>query len=250
MKPTLQDLGCKFQRNSEHDLAQWIPNGDFLDITFVQVKVIQDPTEEVILQKFDNALYQTEEDFKSFIDLFPYISATEATKLRVTTVVALPTVSRNHPALANLTEVTSSKLILFREDLNPKATDTGFMAKNLNTDIMAQSTTMPGGLLSNRLELGDIQQPKEEVLDMYKRVTTRYIGLGSLFPDEKPGDFFQRVIQNLQTIEEVAKHPISMARALHLDSYQVSALNTMNILLKGMYGTGKTCVLKSRQQFM
>jgi len=167
-----------------------------------------------------DALEQTRRDFRGILAILPDISAAN---LRVTTLVALPTVSRHHPAVTGLTGATDAS-ILYREDFNPKCADKGSIAERLCQDIIDQSTIQPGGLLATRLGLATIQAPTTEVLAMYRTVAARYIGLGSLHPVKTPREFFVKMIKELQNIDKAASDPMRAPKALHLDPSQVAAI--------------------------
>jgi len=134
---TVEPLGIKVPRNTEHDVAHWNPNAESIDISFIQVKAIQRPSQKNIQKQADIGLDQAEHDIQSFYAIHPDFAATEKARISFTTMVAIPTVRRSDLALAGLLGAQECEHFLFREDFNPEAKD---MGANLQADIDAQTT--------------------------------------------------------------------------------------------------------------
>ena len=73
---------------TEFDMGNWHPNGDYMDVIFTEVKVIQEPTPQNVKKKVGEASKQNEKNLKAMLALFPDIDAALARKLRVRTFVA------------------------------------------------------------------------------------------------------------------------------------------------------------------
>ena len=178
-RPQNTTLGLPFKKNAlvwdtEHDMSMTVPDGNFLELRYIQVKTIEDPNAglDLILEKATVAAEQTERDFSAFLAIHPDISSQQAAKLRVRTYVALPATMR--PPGDN------NHNILYRDDFNPQAGDEGSVVENLQSDIMAQSKIRPGGSLAVKLGLDKIQPASQEILELYKSITARNVGLGSI----------------------------------------------------------------------
>ena len=109
-----------------------------------------------------------------FLSVHSDIGPQLAAKLRVRTYVALPATMRPPGD--------TKKNILYRDDFDPVARDEGSVVENLHSDIMAQSNIQPGGSLAVTLGLDKIKPPTQEILDLYKTITARYVGVGSIHP--------------------------------------------------------------------
>ena len=79
---------------------------------------------------------------------------------------------------------------------------------------------------------------------MYRTVAARYIGPGSLHPMKTSVTFYKQLFGVLQNVKEEVED--DLPQALHLDKAQVAAINKDNLLLKGMYGSGKTIVVEHK----
>jgi hypothetical protein len=245
--PTLQKVGVPAMvgpnnqstklGGTEFDMGAWMPSGDYMDVIFTEVKVIQEPTPKNVEKKVGEASKQNEKNFRAMLALFPDIDAAMASQLRVRTFVALPTVNR--PADGG------SDQVLYREDLNPMAVDHGSLAKNLEADIMQQTAIKPGGALAVKLGIANPLPPSQGMLDLLKKIASRYTGIGSLHPMKQYKTFFKHLIGKLQQVDRAMKNPATTDQALHLDLVQAGMAHKKDVMVTGTYGVGKTAILEA-----
>ena len=135
--------------------------------------------------------------------------------------------------------------ILYRDDFNPQAGDEGSVVKNLQSDITAQSKIPPGDSLAIKLGLDKIQPDTQDILELYKTITARYVRVGSIHPLKDHRTFFTELLRRLQAVDEAVGDPATLEKPLHLDTWQAAVANCYKTLLIGFYGTGKTVTLDS-----
>ena len=89
---------------------------------------------------------------------------------------------------------------------------------------------------------------------MFRTISTRYVGDGSLFPTKDRRDLLKRIFSQHNKMEHVGTKGIIHLRAHQLSAEQMSAIQKTiqrmtqkmvpKMIIRGMYGTGKTVVIE------
>ena len=106
--------------------------------------------------------------------------------------------------------------------------------------------------------MDNLSPPSKESKALFRTISTRYVGAGSLFPTKNRRDLLKRIISQQKKMEHVGAKWIVHMKAHQLSPEQMSAIQetiermTQKVIPKmiicGMYGTGKTVVIEFLMQ--
>ena len=235
----LQDKKSGAER--EHDTLLVVPNGDKIDILCCQTKVIKHGNEKEAIKKVQKSLEQAVIDVFAFLAILPDLTPDQiASRINFKLFSILPATSEeNCPDSALCRDCKNH--IIFREDIQPGADRNPVsVSDDLYESIHKQNTISSHHSLRTKLGMENLSPPSKEVEALFRTISTRYVGLGSLYPTKDRTVFLQKVISQLNKMDSFGGD----MRALYLSPEQMSAIQNLKMIICGMYGTGKTVVIE------
>ena len=233
-------------KDVEHDTLVVVPNGDKLNVLCCQAKVVQHGDEEEISKKVAESLEQAVKDVRCFLAILPDLTPNQiAHKIIFKLFSVLPVTSQE--SLSNCKEC--KKNIIFREDIRSGAVENPTsVPEDLYQSITLQNSIKSHPSLRSKLGLYNLSPPSQEVEKMFKKISARYVGVGSLFPTKDRKSLLKRIISQLDKMEYFGKK--GFPHLNQLSPEQMSAIQVVTekgipkMIIRGMYGAGKTVVLE------
>ena len=242
----LKQLGIDIKNEAEIDVMIFNTNGDKINIIFGECKVIQALTnapKERIVKKISDSLDQAVRDLKVFLTLFPDLTNKDLDNINFNIISILPTTMSQQ-----LLDICSScsQMVVFRNDMISDPKDIKSVAELLETDMtMPSSELEKKTILSHKLGIEKVVKPvTKESLDLLKRFSARFVGLGSLFIPKKYGNktYVGAIGWQLKKLQKDVPHKLEIA--LLLNPEQRRSFHSFNFVATGFYGVGKTTVLE------
>ena len=230
---------------TEHDLTAIVPTSDLVVVLFGQVKAVETGSNEKIMEVVKTAFKQLAKDIEGFLHLHPEIDFLAVQKIVFKTVAILVS-TRQLPHVCS----SCSEVVVFREELNSKAVDHGSWARDLHQDLLDQASLASHPELARKTGLDQLQPPTQGALDLFLTISARYGGISSLCPTKDYSTFLTNITQQLQRMDNSVV-PRSLAKALdtgafcealYLNLQELEGVKLNNIILTGMFGSGKTTV--------
>lgn len=238
---TLRDLGITLPKDAEMDTTTFIPNGDKVDVSFIQTKVLLPSETEAIFEKklkekIEYSLMQTRKDLEAMLAVMPDICGSQLHQLNIKTFSAFPVTARSNKICDSCNEI-----IIFQNDLNGTKKPHKSTAQTLD-DILKAQPLQRSPDLATKLELNTFQPPSTVSWDVYKSLCSRFVGVSSLHPMKDYSTFLEKQERQIQDVQNIVKK--EPERALYLTPQQNMAINLHHFMVVGPFGSGKTTVLE------
>ena len=241
----LNQLGIDMKNEAEIDVMIFNTYGDNVNVTFGECKVIQaltNASKERIVKKISDSLEQAVRDLKVFLTLFPDLTNKDLDQINFKMISILPT------TLSQQLDICSScsKMIVFRNDMISNPKDIKSVSELIESDMAEPSSVLDQRtILSQKLGIENGVKPATGAsLDLLKRLSARFVGLGSLFIPKKYGNktYVGAIGWQLNKLQKDVPHKLEMA--LLLNPEQRRSFHSFNFAATGFYGVGKTTVLE------
>ena len=241
----LNQLGIDMKNEAEIDVMIFNANGDIVNVTFGECKVIQalkNAPKERIVKKISDSLDQAVRDLKVFLTLFPDLNNKDLNKINFNVISILPTTLSQQLDIC----LSCSQMIVFRNDMISDPKDIKSVAELLGTDMTIPSAIEKKRKLSQKLGIAEngVEPATDASLDLLKRLSARFVGLGSLFIPKTYGNktYVGAIGWQLNKLQKDVPHKIEIA--LLLNPEQTKSFHSFNFAATGFYGVGKTTVLE------
>ena len=143
------------------------------------------------------------------------------------------------PATENKFDICSKccDYIVFREDINTEMGTYETVAEKLHKDIVHQFKSSENISIRHKLGLDDYQKPTEETLQLLLHLSSRFVGLASLYPIKSYDRYYERLKKKMDQLEIKVKH--NLPQALYLRGPQTEVFKSLMFTVTGLYGVGK-----------